>query len=66
MIDLKLIKEKKQEIAENIKNRRMNVDLDKVIRLSDERLSLLSKAEMLRSRRNEVASLMKQKLEAGE
>ena len=66
MIDLKLIKEKKQEIAENIKNRRMNVDLDKVIRLSDERLSLLSKAEMLRSRRNEVASLMKQKLEASE
>lgn len=64
MIDLKLIKEKKQEIAENIKNRRMNVDLDKVITLSDERLELLSKAESLRTRRNEVASLMKQKMDA--
>lgn len=63
MIDLKLIKEKKQEIAENIKNRRMNVDLDKVIALSDERLELLSKAESLRTRRNEVASLMKQKMD---
>lgn len=63
MIDLKLLKEKREQIKENIRNRRMKVDVDDVIKLGDERLTLLSRAEKLRNRRNEVAANMKQKLE---
>lgn len=63
MIDLKLLKEKKEEIVQNIKNRRMNIDVDKIINLGDERLKLLSEIETLREKRNNTASLMKQKLD---
>ena len=63
MIDLKLLKERREQIKENIKNRRMKVDVDEVIKLGDERLDFLSKVEKLRNRRNEVAANMKQKLE---
>lgn len=63
MIDLKLLKEKREQIKQNIQNRRMKVDVDRVIKLGDERLTLLQKAENLRSRRNEVAIKMKTKLE---
>ena len=63
MIDLKLLKERREKIKENIKNRRMKVDVDEVIKLGDERLDFLSKVEKLRNRRNEVAANMKQKLE---
>lgn len=63
MIDLKLLKEKKEIIEQNIKNRRMKINLEEILALGDKRLEFLTKVEALRARRNEVAASMKTKLE---
>lgn len=63
MIDLKELKSRKEEISLNIKNRFMNVDLDSIIALQEERASLLQKSEELRSQRNANAAKMKGKLD---
>lgn len=63
MIDLKLLKERRAIIEQNIRNRRMKVDVDYLIKLGDERVTLLQKAEALRNRRNEIAAKMKSRLE---
>ena len=59
MIDPKILKERADEIRRNIRLRNMSVDLDKAIALSDERTGLLTEVDRLRTRRNEVARLMK-------
>ena len=63
MIDIKELKTRHDEIAKNIKDRYMNVDLDAIIKDQDERLELLLEVENLRSKRNETAQKMKQKLD---
>ena len=63
MIDIKELKTRHDEIAKNIKDRYMNVDLDAIIKYQDERLELLLEVENLRSKRNETAQKMKQKLD---
>lgn len=63
MIDLKLLKERRAIIEQNIKNRRMKVDVDHLIKLGDERVTLLQRSEALRNRRNEIAAKMKSRLE---
>lgn len=64
MIDLKELKDRKDEIARNIKNRYMNCDVEEVIRLQDERSQAIQKVEAMRSRRNEIAGLMKSKMDS--
>ena len=63
MIDIKELKTRHDEIAKNIKDRYMNVDLDAIIKDQDDRLELLLEVENLRSKRNETAQKMKQKLD---
>ncbi len=63
MIDTKELKSRHDEIAANIKNRYMNVDLDAIIALQDKRYELLQSAEALRAKRNETAQKMKGKLD---
>ncbi len=63
MIDLKDLKNRKEEIKQNIENRFMKVDLDSIIELQEERTELLHKSEDLRSQRNANASKMKGKLD---
>lgn len=63
MIDVKELKSRRDEIALNIKNRYMNVDLDAIICDQEERGALLSEVEALRAKRNETAAKMKQKLD---
>ena len=63
MIDIKDIRTKYSEIESNIKNRYMNVDLQKIAADMDRRSELLQKAEALRARRNETAAKMKGKLD---
>ena len=53
MIDIKDIRTKYSEIESNIKNRYMNVDLQKIAADMERRSELLQKAEALRARRNE-------------
>lgn len=62
MIDVKELRERKEEIAQNIMNRGMKVDLDKVLSLQDKRSELLQSTEKLRRERNENAQKMKSKL----
>ena len=63
MIDVKELKIRYDEIAKNIKDRYMNVDLDKIVKDQEERAALLLEVENLRSKRNETAQKMKQKLD---
>ncbi len=63
MIDLRELKSRRDEIARNIENRFMNCDVDEVIRLQDERSQEMQRAEAMRSRRNEIASLMKSRMD---
>ncbi len=63
MIDYRELKTRHDEIAQNIKNRNMKVDLDKVILLQDDRAELMQQAESLRAARNENAAKMKGKME---
>ena len=66
MVDLKYIKEHPEEVRENIRNRYMNVDVDDILALYEERNRLLRTIEEIRQKRNENAKRMKGKLEAEE
>ena len=63
MIDIKELKSRYDEIKSNINNRYMNVDLDSIIAIQDERYTVLQETEALRAKRNETASKMKGKLD---
>jgi seryl-tRNA synthetase len=64
MIDLKELKARRDEIAQNIRVRNMNVDIDVIIELQEKRSALMQEAENLRAQRNENAQKMKGKLDA--
>lgn len=52
MLDIKYIREHIQEVKDNIKNRGLKVDVDKLLELDKKRLNLLSEVEGLRSAKN--------------
>jgi seryl-tRNA synthetase len=66
MLDLKYVKEHRGEIEENIRNRYMNVDVEKVLSLYEQRNELQRRLEDLRRRRNENAKKMKGKMDPEE
>lgn len=55
MLDPKFLREHVAEVKENIRRRRMEVDVDGYIVADEERLTLLKEVENLRRERNEVA-----------
>ena len=63
MIDIKELKSRYDEIKKNIADRYMNVDLDAIIAIQDERYTILQEVEVLRAKRNENAAKMKGKIE---
>ncbi|MBB6481067.1 serine--tRNA ligase [Spirochaeta isovalerica] len=63
MLDLKFIKENIDAVKENIRNRNVQADADKVVELYDARNKALQELEELRRQRNENAKKMKGKLE---
>ena len=63
MIDIKELKSRYDEIKKNIADRYMNVDLDAIIAIQDERYTILQEVETLRAKRNENAAKMKGKIE---
>lgn len=63
MIDIKELKTRYDEIRKNIADRYMNVDLDAILSLQDERYAVLQEVETLRAKRNENAAKMKGKIE---
>ncbi|KAL9228736.1 hypothetical protein vseg_004285 [Gypsophila vaccaria] len=65
-IDFKWIRDNKDAVAANIKNRKSAANLELVLDLYDKMLSLQKEVEQLRGERNAVANKMKGKLEPSE
>ncbi|KAL8502076.1 hypothetical protein ACS0TY_021262 [Phlomoides rotata] len=65
-IDFKWIRDNKEAVAANIKNRNSNANLEVVLELYDELLNVQKEVERLRAERNAVANKMKAKLEPSE
>ncbi|MBN2861036.1 MAG: serine--tRNA ligase [Sphaerochaetaceae bacterium] len=63
MIDLRQLAERKEEIARNIINRGLTIDLDAILSLQTSRSSLLGEVELLRKNRNENARKMKGRMD---
>jgi len=64
MIDLRELKTRREEIIANVANRGMQVDVDVIIALQEQRSALMQETENLRARRNENAAMMKGKMES--
>ena len=63
MLDYKFIKDNLEAVKQNIINRNMTADADKVVELYDKRTELVTKLQGLQQKRNENAQAMKQKLD---
>ena len=63
MLDYKFIKDNLAAVKQNIINRNMTADADKVVELYDKRTELVTKLQGLQQKRNENANAMKQKLD---
>jgi len=65
MLDLKFIRDNRDTVKESIKNRRLNIDIDQMLKVDEERRKLLVEVEALKAERNkandEISALMKQK-----
>ncbi|CAN4092426.1 unnamed protein product [Withania somnifera] len=65
-IDFKWIRDNKESVAVNIKNRNSNANLELVVELYEKLLNVQKEVEKLRAERNAVANKMKGKLEPSE
>ena len=63
MIDYRELRARRDEIAKNIADRNMKVDVDEAIALQDKRADLMKAAEELRAARNTNATKMKGKMD---
>jgi len=63
MLDLKFIRDNIDAVKSNCKNRNVEVDLDHLISLDDQRRASLQELEDIRRQQNEIASKMKGKME---
>ena len=63
MIDYRELRARRDEIAKNIADRNMKVDVDEAIALQDKRSELMKSAEELRAARNNNAARMKGKMD---
>ncbi len=66
MLDLKFVRNNPELIKKNIKDRNVQVDVDAILRLYDGHREALQRVEELRTRRNENAAAMKQRLSEDE
>jgi seryl-tRNA synthetase len=59
MIDIRLLREQPELVAENAKNKGYDIDVNKLVALDDERRTLQQQVDELRERRNQNSSKMK-------
>lgn len=59
MIDIRLVRENPELVAQNAKNKGYDVDVNKLVELDDERRSLQQQVDELREKRNQNAAKMK-------
>lgn len=55
MLDLKIIRENSDKIKENCKNRKVDVDIDKLLELDEKRRGVIAKIDELRAERNSAS-----------
>ena len=60
MLDLDTIRTRTDEVRQNCANRRIDADVDAVLRLADERSDLIQETERMRARRNELSGQIPQ------
>jgi len=60
MLDLETLRTRTDEVRRNIANRGMKADVDEVLRLADERSTLIADADALRRRRNDLSQKVPQ------
>lgn len=60
MLDIKFIRENKEALQQAIKNKKIDLDLDQLLFLDEERISLMQKIEGLKAQKNELNKFMKQ------
>src|SRR6516164_2766423 len=58
MLDAAFIREHLEAVKANCRNRNVAADVDRVVRLDDERKRLISEAQVLQQRANEVPKLI--------
>lgn len=59
MLDINYIRDKLKEIKKAAKNKKIDVDLDKLLKLDDQRRKLIQEMDQLRNQRNANAELLK-------
>lgn len=59
MLDIKYIRENKEKIQQAAKNKNINIDIEKLLTIDQERREMMIRADELRARRNELAGLAK-------
>lgn len=59
MIDIRLVRENPEFVAQNAKNKGYDIDVQKLVELDDERRSLQQQVDDLREKRNQNAAKMK-------
>ncbi|MFH1029768.1 MAG: serine--tRNA ligase, partial [bacterium] len=59
MLDIKFIRENKDLLKEAIKNKKIKLNLDDLLKIDDKRRELQQEIESIRKRRNEIADFMK-------
>jgi len=56
MLDLETIRTRTDDVRANCRNRNVHADVDKVLRLADQRSALIAETDALRNRRNELSA----------
>ncbi len=59
MLDIKFIRENKEEVKKAIKNKKVNLNLDKLLKIDEERLKLQQQIEKLQAEKNQLNEEMK-------
>src|SRR5579863_1409198 len=59
MLDLRILRERAPEVAVNIRNRNLTLDLDALLRLDQQARDAKTELDRVRQRRNEIGNLMK-------
>jgi seryl-tRNA synthetase len=62
MLDLRVLRERAAEVAVNIRNRNLNLDLDALLACDQKAREAKTELDRIRQRRNEISSLMKGQL----
>lgn len=60
MLDIKFIRENKDKVKENCKNRKADCDVDRLLELDKKRREIIQKVEELKARKNSLNDLIKE------